>query len=170
MDWQAYLDGVRARYGLDDWPPADAATLIVHGFMPDLADTPYALARRDPRGDGGHHLAEHYVPAGEALSASSEVHLIVEIHEYADAAEAREALVERLASMMAPRLPDCGERGIEAGERCFCGVDDPPSALSFVRANVLVDISNAGAAVEPVAPLARAIDEQIMAAAGIATA
>jgi hypothetical protein len=152
-------DLLKETYGFDRWPAprADDAVARVRparAFLPALESGPEAL------------LLSHRVPLPVRRAFSDElvggdgVQVSVVVDEGHDAAEAREALIDKLSTSMAPRLPDCDEL---LGEVCFQGWDDPPGVVLFVRGRFMIAVSSVGPSHVDVRPIARRVDAQLVA-------
>jgi hypothetical protein len=153
-----HVERVKAFYGLDKAPPGEGARAPrVLGFIPDVsAVESLRLRERAPLTPGAVHCADHYVGADEA-----DVHVIVGVAEYPDAAGVRDGLAAFLANVMTAPLPTCRDRGLAIGALCFCDFGEPPQRIVFGRGNLLIDVASAGRAAFPVAALAAIIDRQI---------
>jgi hypothetical protein len=154
-------ESVKQRYRFDQWGGVSVeSTRPVLEFAPDLrAEHPgLMLEYRMPLPDDGRSFSDHYVDAGDRS-----VRFLVSIHRYGSAEAAREALVDELENTMAVKLPACSERGIRAGEVCFCDFSELVSHIVFVRRNIFVRIDSIGDTPAPAAALAATVDRQIAA-------
>ncbi|HEU4658176.1 MAG TPA: hypothetical protein VFR97_11650 [Capillimicrobium sp.] len=154
--------GVKETYGFADWarPEEDAAPAQAlmrrRPFLtaPDLgASLGLRFARRTGHA-GARAYTDVYAAAGE------EVQLSALVDERATVEDAHEGLVDLLATTMAV-LPSCAERGLEIGDVCFCGVDDPPGLILFTRGRIVARVASVGARPVDVTPFAQRLDEQI---------
>ncbi|HEX9963863.1 MAG TPA: hypothetical protein VGB04_02650 [Allosphingosinicella sp.] len=165
MEREGILDEVARRYALERGHAlAGAHAAVVRNFLPDLSETEtWTLEARIPDGPATRHYTERYVgsPADPAMPHA--VRALVHIAEYPGPADTREGLLLALAQLMAPRLPNCAERGLAIGELCFCGLDDPPTRIYFVRGNVKVEVTSIGLTPVGVADLAGIVDRQLQA-------
>ncbi|MFL6111946.1 MAG: hypothetical protein ACJ786_11420 [Catenulispora sp.] len=146
---------VKRRYGFDGWPGRDGRT-TAGPFLPDHTSLAgLTLDRRVPFPGTRQAFIDH-------LNTGNGARVALWIRRCDTVLAAHEALVEVLATSMAPRLPSCAERGVgPIGDVAFCGVTDPVSAIYFTRGNVLVRVENIGPHPTPVASTAAEIDRQI---------
>ncbi|OEV03900.1 hypothetical protein [Streptomyces oceani] len=147
-------DTTKRTYGFAEWPGRDGAPLSGL-FLPEHRELPgLTFDRRHPLPDTRAFLDQLVGPSGQYVS--------VWVHQYPTAGDAHEALVDQLLTSMAPRLPRCTERGLEAiGDVCFCGLADPVASVLFVRANVLVTVEDLGDTHAAVTEVATELDRQI---------
>lgn len=161
-----YLEAIKDRYGFEEWlMDEDGQRPVLENFIADLGGVAgLTLLKRVATAQIRGHYADHYVLEEEAdAAAAPSVHVMVNVMTCASSAEAKEALLFALARVMAPRLPECSERGLELGDICFCGVDEPPTGVYFVRNNLFVDVASVGCTPVPVHDLATIVDRQIQA-------
>lgn len=149
-------EATKAAHAFDTWPAADFTASTgrrVPAFLPPAelgAVAGLRLHHRTPL-PGTRSFSDQLL-GGEGVAVS------MTIDERATAQDAREALIDRLLDVMAPRLPDCAQ---PLGEVCFQGVDDPPSSVMFVRGNVLVVLASVGSEPVDVRALAARLDEAL---------
>lgn len=154
-----YIDNVKARYGFDGWPGRERISALPRR----------RFALRVDALEGFTHEERVAIPGGRVsytdyLRAPEEgLRLAVTVTDYDSALGAHEGLVFLLANCMAIQVPRAAEKGLDVGDVSFCGeVDSVIESVYFVRDSILVRIDNVGPRFVSVAPVARAIDEQIM--------
>ena len=131
------MSDLKERYGFDHWRGRDERRLIRRP-LPDLSDAELEFESREPINGEPYGFIDFYRLRGRPAR------IAVTIVEHPTAAVAHEALLHILALVMAPQLPSCEQRGLNAGDACFCSLGEMLETVFFVRANVLVRVENAG--------------------------
>ncbi|MBY0578540.1 MAG: hypothetical protein K2P57_05790 [Burkholderiales bacterium] len=161
MDRQAWLDGVKQRFGFDTWPRRTGAMALsrTQGFVLNSgtwADT-WVLEQRLPHGDSGYADYFHH-------TENSNQRIMVRISEYSSHEAALEAMLSILSQSMTVTLPRLDERGVMVGDVGFCGYGEDIHSLVFVRHNILIDIRSIGDQAVAVVDPAKQVDAQIQTA------
>lgn len=161
MDSDPFLDGGKQRFGFDAWPRrlTTEAESISRGFAldPRALATPWMFIERQVEGNG-------YCDTVQS-SADPSQKAIIQVAEYPNAEDARQALLSDLTYCMAPTLPRLDAQGINLGDVAFGGFDGSFSSLIFIRHNVLANVRSIGKTTISVLDLAKLVDAQIQASA-----
>lgn len=144
-------DLIRRRYDFLRWPAPAAVFTGPAGHLPVVGPgTPLPLLKRTPY-PGGDYL--------DLFGDESGAEVAVRVEAYADAAAAREGLIRHLTTSVVTRLPNAADKGLPVGEVGFAALDDPPSAVVFVRGRLVIDISSVGRAPYPISAFAALFDD-----------
>lgn len=145
---------LKERYGFDHWRGRDEGRLI-RNLRPDLSPAglefeSYERISGEERGFIDFYRMPH-----------RPVRVAVTLVEHPTVLDAHESLLRILALVMAPQLPSCEKRGLNAGDACFCSRGERLDKVVFVRANVLVRVENAGRERIDLADVTLLIDQQL---------
>jgi len=154
---------IKERYDFAAWPAAEpiaaGAGAVPRAVVLDPAAVPgMAHEERVPLPEPGAWVDRFTDASGIAGRIG------VWLRHLATPQDAREALIDELATSMAPQLPRCSEHGLELGDVCFCSTAAPPDMVLFVRGHVLVKVKALDEPGTPVGDVAAAVDAQVRSA------
>ena len=164
-DTDAYRDEVKQNYAFSEW-----------AGQTKVGDRNVRLSKFElaPQRFEGWNLAEREdLPASERQlrivryifnSGGKGQRLISTIYECNSVIDAHETLIDVVMTYMAPKLPRCGEKGIEIGDICFAGASEMNVAVIFARFNILNEVQSVGSEPVSIDAFARRTDETILAA------
>lgn len=164
-DADAYRDEVKQNYEFSEW-----AGQTKEGSR-EVRLSDFGLA---PQSFEGWHLVEKEdLPVSQRQrrivryifnSGGKGQRLISTIYECNSVIDAHETLIDVVMTYMAPKLPRCGEKGLEIGDICFAGASEMNVSVIFARFNILTEVQSVGPEPVSVDAFARRTDEMIMAA------
>lgn len=162
----AYRDQVKENYEFSTWAgrtKAGDGNVRISGFQIEAGDLQgWKLEEKeDLPASGRHQRVTRYIHSPSRESTSQRYASTV--YECNSVLDAHEALIDVVMTYMAPQLPRCETKGLEAGDICFGSHGEVNLSVIFARFNVLVQIQSTTLGPAPVNSFAAQVDSLILA-------
>lgn len=164
-DTDAYRDGVKRNYEFSEWAgqtkQGDREVRLSEFELAPQRFEGWNLAEREdlPISTRQRRIVRYIFNSG-----GKGQRLISTVYECISVIDAHETLIDVVMTYMAPKLPRCGEKGLEIGDICFAGASEMNVSVIFARFNILTEIQSVGPEPVSVDAFARRTDEMILAA------
>ncbi|HXT62410.1 MAG TPA: hypothetical protein VN696_05175 [Pyrinomonadaceae bacterium] len=161
-DHAAYREEVKQNFGFSEWAgQTKEADREVRSLDLQTMTVPIAEHEDLPTSSRQRRIVRYIFG-----SAGKGGQLVSMIYECNSTMDAHETLIDVVMTYMAPKLPRCGEKGLEIGDICFAGASETNVSVIFARFNILAEVRSVGQEPVSVDALARGLDELILSQAG----